>query len=182
MKQNAPGVIRRAERFQVILIGEGIIVGIVSGLAVLLYRLALEYADTWLRYILEYVKGNTVLTAGWFAALLIMAAAVSMLVKYEPMISGSGIPQVEGEIAGKIETKWYRVLLSKFAGGFLCMLGGLALGREGPSIQIGAMAGKGVSRRLDRGKTEEKFLITCGASAGLAAAFHAPLAGVMFSL
>ena len=62
------------------------------------------------------------------------------------------------------------------------MLGGLALGREGPSIQIGAMAGKGVSKRMDRGKTEEKFLITCGASAGLAAAFHAPLAGVMFSL
>ena len=62
------------------------------------------------------------------------------------------------------------------------MLGGLALGREGPSIQLGAMAGKGVSRKLDRGKTEEHFLITCGASAGLAAAFHAPLAGVMFSL
>ena len=177
MKQNAPGVIRRAERFQVILIGEGIIVGIVSGLAVLLYRLALEYADTWLRYILEYVKGNTVLTAGWFAALLIMAAAVSMLVKYEPMISGSGIPQVEGEIAGKIETKWYRVLLSKFAGGFLCMLGGLALGREGPSIQIGAMAGKGVSRRLDRGKTEEKFLITCGPAPDLRQHFMRLLRG-----
>lgn len=182
LKQDAPGVIKRAERFQVILIGEGIIVGVVSGLAVLLYRLALEYADTWLGYIFEYVKGNALLTAGWFAALLAMAVTVAVLVKYEPMISGSGIPQVEGEIAGKIETKWYRVLLSKFAGGFLCMLGGLALGREGPSIQIGAMAGKGVSKRLDRGKTEEKFLITCGASAGLAAAFHAPLAGVMFSL
>ena len=62
------------------------------------------------------------------------------------------------------------------------MLGGLALGREGPSIQLGAMAGKGVSQGLDRGKTEEKFLLTCGASAGLSAAFHAPLAGVMFSL
>ncbi len=41
---------------------------------------------------------------------------------------------------------------------------------------------KGISRALDRGKTEEKFLLTCGASAGLSAAFHAPLAGVMFSL
>ena len=44
------------------------------------------------------------------------------------------------------------------------------------------MTGKAVSQTLDRGKTEEKYLITCGASAGLAAAFHAPLAGVMFSL
>ena len=74
LKQDAPGVIKRAERFQIILIGEGIIVGVVSGLAVLLYRLALEYADTWLGYILEYVKGNALLTAGWFAALLAMAA------------------------------------------------------------------------------------------------------------
>ena len=44
------------------------------------------------------------------------------------------------------------------------------------------MTGKGISKMLDRGKTEEKFLLTCGASAGLSAAFHAPLAGVMFSL
>ena len=104
------------------------------------------------------------------------------LVSWEPLISGSGIPQLEGEMAGKLEQKWYRVLPAKFLGGFLCLLGGLALGREGPSIQLGAMAGKGISRGLDRGKTEEKFLLTCGAGAGLSAAFHAPLAGVMFSL
>ena len=76
---------------------------------------------------------------------------------------------------------WYSVLygfLRKFAGGFLCMLGGLSLGREGPSIQLGAMAGQGISRALGRGKREEKFLMTCGASAGLSAAFHAPLAGI----
>ena len=44
------------------------------------------------------------------------------------------------------------------------------------------MGGQGVSRLFDRGKTEERYLMTCGASAGLAAAFHAPLAGVMFAL
>lgn len=71
---------------------------------------------------------------------------------------------------------------AKFAGGFLCMLGGLSLGREGPSIQLGAMAGQGISRALGRGKREEKFLMTCGASAGLSAAFHAPLAGMMFAV
>ena len=61
-------------------------------------------------------------------------------------------------------------------------MGGLSLGREGPSIQLGAMAGKGISHVLDRGKTEERYLMTCGASAGLAAAFHAPLAGVIFAV
>src|SRR5699024_791800 len=75
-----------------------------------------------------------------------------------------------------------RILPAKFLGGFLGLFGGLALGREGPSIQLGAMAGKGISRVLKRGKTEEKFLLTCGASAGMAAAFQAPLAGVMFAM
>ena len=98
------------------------------------------------------------------------------------MISGSGIPQLEGEMIGKLNQRWYRVLPAKFLGGFLSLFAGLSLGREGPSIQLGAMTGKGISKMLDRGKTEEKFLLTCGASAGLSAAFHAPLAGVMFSL
>ncbi len=70
----------------------------------------------------------------------------------------------------------------KLAGGVLAIGAGLSLGREGPSIQMGAMAGKGVSRLAKRGKTEERMLMTCGASAGLAAAFNAPLAGVLFSL
>ena len=61
------------------------------------------------------------------------------------MISGSGIPQVEGEVTGKLKQNWKRVLPAKFFGGFLCMLGGLSLGREGPSIQLGAMAGRGVT-------------------------------------
>ncbi len=70
----------------------------------------------------------------------------------------------------------------KISGRLFVTLCGAVSGKRGPSIQIGAMAGKAVSKVLDRSKTEEKFLLTCGASAGLSAAFHAPLAGVMFSL
>lgn len=175
-------MIKRAERFQIILIGEGILVGGIAGLVVLLYRMCLEGAGKGLDVILAYASQSPLRMAGWFLILMLMAVLTAKLLTYEPMISGSGIPQLEGEMVGKLEQRWWRVLPAKFAGGFLCMLGGLALGREGPSIQIGAMAGKGVSKGLDRGKTEEKFLLTCGASAGLAAAFHAPLAGVMFSL
>lgn len=179
---NTADTIKRAERFQIILIGEGLLVGGIGGLVVLLYRILLENAGKWLNMILAYAKGRPVLVAGWFVILAILAWVVARLTAYEPMISGSGIPQLEGEMMGKLEQKWWRVLPAKFFGGFLCLLGGLALGREGPSIQIGAMAGKGISKGLDRGKTEERFLLTCGASAGLSAAFHAPLAGVMFSL
>ena len=147
---------------------------------IVLYRMILEYAGLWLNMILKFCGRHPLRIAGWF--LIVLAVCVGKLVKYEPMISGSGIPQLEGEMTGKIDQKWWRVLPAKFFGGFLCLLGGMALGREGPSIQLGAMVGKGVSKGLDRGITEEKFLLTCGASAGLAAAFHAPLAGVMFSL
>lgn len=182
MKNDVSSTIKRAERFQVILIGEGLLVGLVAGFFVMLYRIVLEYASEILAWCLEFIGKDPVKIAGWFGILLVLAWIVAKLVSYEPMISGSGIPQLEGEMIGKIDQRWWRILPAKFVGGFLCMIGGLALGREGPSIQLGSMVGKGVSQKLHRGKTEEKYLITCGASAGLAAAFHAPLAGVMFSL
>ena len=176
MKKNTSHTIRRAQRFPVILIGEGLLVGIVGGLTVLLYRVALSYAGDWLHAILSYIKGRPVRIIGWFLVLVLLAVIVGKLVKWEPMISGSGIPQVEGEVTGKLRQNWKKVLPAKFIGGFLCLFSGLSLGREGPSIQLGAMIGQGISRILDRGKTEERYLMTCGASAGLAAAFHAPLA------
>ena len=182
MKKSISGTLSRARRFPVLLIGEGLLVGGIGGFVVVLYRMALDVAGDWLDGILAYAGQTPWRMAGWFVVLGALAWLVSRLVSWEPLISGSGIPQLEGEMAGKLEQKWYRVLPAKFLGGFLCLLGGLALGREGPSIQLGAMAGKGISRGLDRGKTEEKFLLTCGAGAGLSAAFHAPLAGVMFSL
>lgn len=182
MKKDTSTTLKRAERFQIILIGEGILVGGIGGLVVLLYRIFLEYAGQWLSAILEYVKDSPLTIALWFVVLVLLAFFVGKLVDYEPLISGSGIPQLEGEMTGKVDQVWWKVLPAKFIGGFLCLLGGMSLGREGPSIQLGAMVGKGIAKGLDRGKTEEKFLLTCGASAGLSAAFHAPLAGVMFSL
>ena len=180
MKTN--DVWKRARRIPVMLITEGLCVGLVGGFVVLLYRVAPTFAGDWLVKILSYMKGNPFRCVVWFLILAALAWIVGKLVKWEPMISGSGIPQVEGEIAGRLSQNWKRVLPAKFAGGFLCMLGGLSLGREGPSIQLGAMAGQGISRALGRGKREEKFLMTCGASAGLSAAFHAPLAGMMFAV
>ena len=182
MKKDTSHKLKRAQRFHVILIGEGLLVGVVSGLIVMFYRIALTFAGQWLNQILGYINGHPLRILGWFVVLLLLAVLVGCLVKWEPMISGSGIPQVEGEVMGKLSQNWKRVLPAKFIGGFLCLFGGLSLGREGPSIQLGAMGGQGISRLFDRGKTEERYLMTCGASAGLAAAFHAPLAGVMFAL
>ena len=82
----------------------------------------------------------------------------------------------------QIDEKWYKVILAKMIAGTLSIVGGLSLGREGPSIQLGAMIGKGLASVFKRMKLEEKYLLTCGAAAGLSAAFNAPLAGVLFAL
>lgn len=78
---------------------------------------------------------------------------------------------------------WLSVFIKKFVGGTLAIGSGLFLGRESPSIQLGAALGQGIHRLSgNRSVFEEKFLLTCGASAGLSAAFNAPLAGVLFVL
>ena len=182
MKEDTSHLIKRAAHFKSILTVEGFLVGVVAGLIVLAYRVLLEYAGKVMNFVLALGREYPFAAGVWFFILFTLACIVGWLVKKEPFISGSGIPQVEGEMAGKLNQVWWRVLPAKFLGGFLSLFAGLSLGREGPSIQIGAMSGKAVSSLLGRGKTEEKYLITCGASAGLAAAFHAPLAGVMFSL
>ena len=119
MKKDTSYTIRRAQRFPVILIGEGLLVGAVGGLVVLLYRLALTFAGEALNRVLDYIQGNPLRIAGWFAVLAVLALIVGKLVKMEPMISGSGIPQVKEDILGKISENWKRVLPAKFLGGFL---------------------------------------------------------------
>ena len=78
--------------------------------------------------------------------------------------------------------RWLRILWVKLLAGIIGIGAGLSLGREGPSIQLGAVTAQGLSRLLKRTRLEERYLLTSGASAGLAAAFNAPLAGVIFAL
>jgi CIC family chloride channel protein len=77
---------------------------------------------------------------------------------------------------------WQRVLAVKVLGGFAGIGAGLALGREGPTIQMGAAAGQMVSGWFPCTPRERRTLIAAGAGAGLAAAFNAPLAGLVFVL
>ncbi|WP_455683285.1 ClC family H(+)/Cl(-) exchange transporter [Thomasclavelia sp.] len=181
MKKNFINILN-IKQFKLTLLIEGLLVGIFGGLIIVGYRICLTNGSMWLQQIIKYCKHSIITIILWFIILVVIAYVVSILLNKEPLISGSGIPQLEGELAGKIDAKWWRVLINKFTGGFLTNFCGLALGREGPSIQLGAMVGKGIGKIFKRGKTEERYLLTCGASAGLAAAFHAPLAGVMFAL
>ncbi|MDK7294186.1 chloride channel protein, partial [Streptococcus pasteurianus] len=74
------------------------------------------------------------------------------------------------------------LLLSKFVGGLFAIISGMSLGREGPSIQIGAAVAKGYSKKRQTSPEDTRLLITAGAAAGLAAAFNAPIAASLFVL
>lgn len=181
-ESNATENLRRRKTFKYELLLEGLVIGAITGVIVSLFRLALIRADALRGELVDIAHSGA---RGAFLAagvLLLIAAFVTLLIKSEPECTGSGIPQVEGEMRGLIDMRWWSVLASKFVGCILSIGGGLALGREGPCVQLGAMVGKGFARTGKRVLTEERLLITCGAGAGLSAAFGAPLAGAIFAL
>ena len=173
----------RRKKFKYALIAEGALIGLITGALISVFRLLLSGADVLRGRLAAFVHGGGAAAALLCALILIaIAAAVTFLLGWEPDIAGSGIPQVEAELRGQKDMKWWRVIAGKMAGCALAIGGGLALGREGPSIQLGSMVGKGFAKAGHRLLTEERLLITCGAGAGLSAAFGAPLAGAIFSL
>lgn len=160
----------------------GAIVGALAGGVAVLYRILVEYSTELLNIVLSIVKSKWFYIPVFFIVLIIIAIIVAKLLKYEPLISGSGIPQFEGEMYGELDQNWFKVLWAKFVGGLLAISCGLSLGREGPSIQLGAVTAKGFAKLTHSDTHQKNILMTCGAAAGLSAAFNAPLAGVLFSI
>ena len=161
---------------------KGVLVGLVSGLLAALYRLAIEFGAEKALGVYAALKAHPLWIPLWAAVLALAGFVIHLLVKYEPYAKGSGIPQVEGIVLLGMKIRWYTVLAVRFLAGTISSFFGLSLGREGPSIQIGAAGGQAVSKVLCNNKVEENYLITAGASAGLSAAFCAPLSGILFSL
>lgn len=163
-------------------IAKGILVGIFAGIVVSLFRLGVELILENVIQLYTFLHSKPVWLILWTIVSIIAAIIIGLLVKSEPNIKGSGIPQVEGQVQGVIHVQWWSVLWKKFAGGLLAIGSGLFLGREGPSIQLGASVGLGTSKLTKGDETEETVLLSSGAGAGLAAAFNAPIAGLMFVL
>ena len=175
-------ILQTSHRLRYALIIEGFLVGGCAGIISIIYRQLLSYAEQWVQWLSAMMRQSLTWVVLGFALLLLIGFGISLLLRHEQLISGSGIPQIEAEVGGQLEENWLRVLWSKMAAGVLAALGGLSLGREGPSIQLGGMCGKGFGQLFHRVKIEQRYLITCGAAAGLSAAFNAPLAGIMFAL
>ena len=94
-------LIQRARGFRYSLVWEGIAVGAAAGLVTVLFRLLLSQGDALRQALGELLTGRPWLLPLWLMALLVLAALVTLLLRWEPLISGSGIPQVEGELDRK---------------------------------------------------------------------------------
>lgn len=158
----------------------GIVVGIVSGVVVSLFRLAIELLFEEVIAVYHQARLNPLLLVPITLVSLLVVWLISLLVKSDPDIKGSGIPHIEGELKGLLRTDWWSVLWKKFLAGVCSISMGFMLGREGPSIQLGAMSAKGVAHFLKASRMETRAFIASGAAAGLSAAFNAPVAGLLF--
>ena len=143
---------------------ESVLVGFFAGLVIVLYRYVIEKALDISRAIYLLQHTSLWLIPLWVLILIIGGYIVGWIIEKEPMSSGSGIPQVEGVLLRKLSMRWWSVLLAKFSAGVISIGAGLSLGREGPSIQMGAAIGQGFSRIFKHIKLEEKFLMTSGAA------------------
>ena len=105
-----------------------------------------------------------------------------LLYRYFPNARGSGIPQAKFAIFIRDGFIALRTVLGKFLCCSISLASGIALGREGPSVQIGAGIASVIGRAAGLSPARVKALVPVGCSAALAAAFNTPIAAVLFSL
>jgi chloride channel protein, CIC family len=123
--------------------------------------------------------------SGWRRILVPVLGSLStgyLLSRYFPFARGSGIPQTKFALFINDGRILFRTVLGKF---FCCsasLASGIALGREGPSVQVGAGHASVIARNLGLSPKQVKALVPAGCAAALAAAFNTPIAAVLFSL
>jgi chloride channel protein, CIC family len=158
--------------------------GAASGLVGAAFRLALERADGLREAVIRWSHGGKVPGVLYVIAIGAAATAIAawLVRRFSPYASGSGIPHVEAVLKGELPSAPFRLIPVKFAGGVLAIGSGLALGREGPSVQMGASIAHLMGNLFRRSWPDCRVLLAAGAGAGLATAFNAPIAGAVFVL
>jgi len=161
------------------------LVGLAAGGVAVLFQFALAESEGARVHLLEFLHARFP-AVGWMV-LPVIAGSIGALVgwmteRYAPNAAGSGIPHIKGVLLHARSMTWHRLLPVKFIGGVLSIGSGFSLGREGPTVQMGAAMGRAVAGLLRVPQSARPQLIACGAGAGLAAAFNAPRAGFIFTI
>lgn len=156
---------------------QALCVGLLTGLTVVLFRLGIEN-------LFGFVMAN--FYVNWVLFLLIttlggLLAGITVC-KFAPETSGSGIPYVKMSLMEYGKIIRVRTIFVKFIAGILGIGTGLSLGREGPSVQLGAGVGSFVGKLSKLGGYSRDKLVAAGAGAAIGATFNAPIAGTLFVL
>jgi len=153
-----------------------ILIGVYSGLAVVCFRLAIE----WLRFVLL----GSALTPSFPRVPLVPVAAglvvAALVVLVFPAVRGSGVNQTKAALYIYDGFIAFRTVIGKFATSALAIGSGQSLGPEDPSLQIGASIASAMGRRLKLSRDRLRYIAPVGAAAGLAAAFNSPITAVLF--
>lgn len=168
-----------------VLIAGAVLVGALTGLVGTAFLVSLKAGSGWFGQI-RSALGGWPPVLGWLALTSLVTAstmlAAWMVRRFAPNAGGSGIPDVEKVLRGTAVPHHAGVLPVKFFGGWLALSCGLLLGREGPTVQMGAVIGERVGRLFPHVQGAWKSLMAAGSGAGLATAFNAPVGGTIFIL
>ena len=157
-----------------------ILTGFITGLITIPYRWLIE-KSIYIRDLIFNTNNPIYYLVLGFIAIYIIGILISGMVSDMPVITGSGIPQARAQIYGRLKIKRpIKGLVLKFLGGVSGISAGFSLGREGPSVQMGAFIGEAVAQVFKVDRVERKYLIMSGSGAGLSSAFTAPLASAIF--
>ncbi len=166
------------------LLPRALLLGVLSGLMAVAFAKAMDAGDalrlTLLDFASHFDRWGVVLSVAF--SVTTISLAIWLVRFFAPAAAGSGIPHLKGVLLGYRSMVWHRVLWVKFVGGVIGVTGGLTLGREGPTVQMGGALGQMLGSRSHSDTLEQRSLIAAGAGAGLSAIFNAPLAGVVFVL
>ena len=163
----------------VILIISALLIGLITGLATIGFVRFVYLVTNW-SDIIHAQYGDWVGRVGLMGVVGLVVGLISY--KLAPEIRGSGIPEVME--AAALRSGWIRtrVIPLKIIATALTIGSGGSAGREGPVVQIGAAIGSSLGRLLHLSSEQVRTLVSCGAAAGIAAAFNAPIAASIFAL
>jgi len=163
----------REERFFLAL---AVFIGVFSGLAVVCFRLAIDWTKISLLGPVPALHSWRLIAAPALTSLVVALLVIHVF----PLVRGSGVNQTKAALYIYNGYIPFRTAVGKFITAALAIGSGQSLGPEDPSLQIGASLASALGRRLDLSRERLRLLAPVGAAAGLAAAFNAPISAVLF--